>query len=230
MRIVRHGRSGAPIVYAPSSGGDEAEFEAYGFDRVASPWIERGVVQVFSVDGRGPATWWDETVPPAVRVERYARVERYLRDEVLPWIRDVTRVADVAAVGCSYGALVAANLFLKRGDVVRLGAGFGGVYGLWHRLDGHHDGEVYFHTPLEYLPGLEDRAILDVLRANRGFDLYAAADDPWASHTERMAGLLSVKQVAHGNKVWPSPADHHERWWRAQWRDFLGRRFGAAAP
>ena len=230
LRVVRHGQRGAPILYAPSSHGDDAEFDRYGFDRVAAPWIERGIVQVFAVDGRGPATWWNDEIPPADRVEGYVRVERYLRDEVLPWIRDVTGTQDLAAVGCSYGGLVAANLFLKCGDVVRLGCGFGGVYDLSHRLDGHHDDDVYFHTPLAFLPGLEDRSILDVLRADRGFDLYAAHDDPWAPHTDRMAELLSAKGIAGVRKVWPSPADHHERWWRAQWRDFLGRRFGAMGP
>ena len=230
LRVVRHGARGAPILYAPSSGGDETEFERYGFDRVAAPWIERGLVQVFSIDGRGPHAWWNDAIRPEERVERYVRVERYLRDEVLPWIRTVTGCPDLAAAGCSYGAFVAANLFLKCGDVVRLGCGFGGVYGLWHRLDGHHDTEVYFHTPLEFLPGLEDRSILDVLRANRGFDLYAARDDRWAPHTERMVSLLAAKGIAHLARTWPSPADHHERWWRSQWRDFLGRRFGAAAP
>lgn len=228
MRVERFGDRGTPVLYAPSSGGDATEFEAYGMDRVARPWIDAGGIQVFAVDGRGPATFWDDRLPPEGRVAGYVAVEAYLKDEVLPWIREVTGAPGTVAVGCSYGGMVAANLFLKLPDVVPSACGLGGVYGLWHRLDGHHDDDVYFHTPLEFLPRLRDRGALGALRATRGFEVFAAADDPWRAMSDRFVSVLHDRGVPHRYDVWPSPADHHERWWCEQWKAFLARRFGVA--
>jgi len=229
MEVVRHGERGAAWIYAPSSGGDATEFANYGLDRVAAPWIETGRVQVFSVDAAGPRSWWDDAKPPAERVAEYVRLERYLKGEVVPWVLAVAGTNQIGILGASYGGFVAANLWLKLPAIVRQGCGLGGVYGLWHRLDGYHDGDVYFHTPLEFLPGLDDPALLAPVRATRGFDLFAADGDSWKPMSERFAAALRDKSLPHTLDVWPRPADHHERWWREQFRVFLARRFGSAS-
>ena len=126
-------------------------------------------------------------------------------------------------VGVSYGAFVAANLLFKHPAAVRLACGLGGVYGMGHRLDGYHDDLVYFHTPLEYLPRLDDAAILESIRSTGGLVLFAAEDDEWLESTTRMAAVAAKKQLPHSVDVWPSPATHHETCWRRQLEEFLKR-------
>jgi esterase/lipase superfamily enzyme len=228
MELVRHGEQGAPLVYIPSSGGNQDEFESYGMADVCAPWIRSGKLQLFSIDGRGPHTLFDPELSPPQRIDAYARLERYVADELLDWIEARTGANTVGIVGASYGAFVGANLLFKHPRRIELLCGLGGVYEMWHRLDGYSDDTVYFHTPLAYLPTLSDATILDAIRATRGLWLYAAECDEWLAETRQLEQLLQDKQLPHGTYVWPAPADHHERWWKRQFADFLTRAYGPA--
>jgi esterase/lipase superfamily enzyme len=223
MPVVRHGQAGTPLVYASSSGGDHTEFEGFGMAEAAAPWLDAGLVQVFAFDACGPSTLFDDTLTPRERIARYAALERYVARELLPWVRSETGRNELAVVGASYGAFVAANLLFKHPDVVSVACGLGGVYGLWHRLEGYHDDDVYFHTPLEYLPRLEDPRILQAIRSTRGLALFGAERDPWLASTQHLQQVLRERELPHAVEIWPAPADHHERWWRRQLVRFLER-------
>ncbi len=226
MPVRRCGTEGAALIYVPGSDGDVEEFSRYRMPEACRPWIDSGRVQVFAIDGWARYTLWNDSIQPAERIRAYARYERYVAEELLPWVAEQTNGTLPVIVGCSYGAFVASNLLLKRPTRVAGMCGLGGVYGMWHRLDGYHDDEVYFHTPLEYLPRLHDASILSAIRDTSGFALFAAARDEWLFSTQRMAQVLRSKELPHTIDVWPAPADHHERWWRQQLPVFLSRRFG----
>jgi esterase/lipase superfamily enzyme len=226
VRFERFGRRGPALVYVPTSGGDETEFARYGMARDCEPWTASGRLQVFSIDGLGPETLWNDALSPRERIAAYARLERHVAGEVLPWVGTLAPDGPPTVVGCSYGAFVAANLLFKVPERVAGACGLGGVYGLWHRLDGYHDDDVYFHTPLEYLPRLEDPEILGAIRRTRGMALFGAASDEWVDSTRRLAEVLRDRRLPHSVEIWPEPADHRERWWRLQLRQFLESRFG----
>ena len=226
MPVIEYGRAGAPLVYLPSSGGNEGEFERYGMHEAVAPWISAGRLRCYSVDTRGPEGLFNDEIPPHERIASYVAVERYLATELLPWVRERTSSPRVALVGSSYGAFVAANLLFKLYESVDVVCGLGGVYEMWHRLEGYHDDDVYFHTPLEYLPRLGDPVILAGIRATRGIDLFAGQQDEWLRETHQLEQVLRERDLPHRVDVWPRPADHHERWWRAQLPVFLERRFG----
>ena len=226
MPIARFGHWGPPLIYVPSSGGDEEEFARYGMPEDCRAWLDAGRVQIFAIDGRARHNLWDEMLAPVERIRAYAAFERYVVRELMPWVRETASNQELGVVGASYGGFVAANLLLKHPDQLRLAAGLGGVYALWHRLDGHHDEDVYFHTPLEFLPRLEDETILDGIRATRGMALYGAAEDEWLWCTERLLHEFRNKQLPHHGEIWDAPANHHESWWKRQLRSFLGRYYG----
>ncbi len=226
MPLIEYGTAGPPMLYLPSSGGDQNEFARYGMVEVAAPWLERGLLRIYSADARGPQTLFAPKLEPPQRMRGYVAVERYLSTELLPWILERSAAGRLAVVGSSYGAFAAANLLFKQPALVSRACGLGGVYEMWHRLDGFHDADVYHHTPLEYLPRLEAPAILEAIRATDGIDLYAAADDSWLAETRHLANVLQKKRLPHRVSVAPSPANHHERWWRRQFRDYLERSLG----
>ena len=90
MTVVRFGAAGEPLLYLPSSGGDQREFERYGMLADCKGRIESGELCVFSAEGRGPQTLFALDLPPDRRMGEYARFERYLRDELLPFIGERT--------------------------------------------------------------------------------------------------------------------------------------------
>jgi esterase/lipase superfamily enzyme len=230
MPLRRFGTGGLPLVYVPSSGGDVEEFERYGMPEVIAPWSGGGRVVVYAIDGWARHALWNERIPAPERMRAHARYERYVAEELLPWIRERSEGDLPLIVGCSYGAFVAANMLFKYPDRVRGACGLGGVYGMWHRLDGHHDDDVYFHTPLEYLPRLDDPAILAAIRRTEGLALFAAARDEWLWSTRRMLDVVKNRRLPHSIDVWPPPANHHQRWWREQLAVCLRRRLGASVP
>lgn len=225
LPALRYGQRGLPLIYFPTSGGDETEFERYGFDEECAGWIAAERLQIFSVAGYGPRSLFDCGLQPRERIGCYARFERALVEEVLPWVRHLAGGAVPGVAGASYGAFVAANLLFKQPRSVQIACGLGGVYAMWHRLDGYHDEVVYDHTPLEYLSRLEEGETLAAMRATRGMVLFGAADDPWLHSTRQLQQVLEDKRIPHELEIDPSPADHHERWWRSQLRRFLERHY-----
>jgi esterase/lipase superfamily enzyme len=226
IRVVRHGSAGLPLVYVPTSGGDHLELEAYGMAEDARPWVEAGRLHVFAVDGHGPTTIFSDEIPPHLRMAAYARFEGALTGRVVPRIAALAGRPSFDWVGASYGAFVVANVLLRCSEHVDHACGLGGVYGLWHRLGGHHDAIVFEHTPLERFPALDGPA-LEAVRGKRGFRLYAGGRDPWRDSTERFAAELSRKGVPHELRVWEG-ADHHEHWWRRQFLELVRDRCGEA--
>jgi len=223
MHALRYGREGRPVLYLPTSQGDQSEFQRYEMHRDCEPRIVSGKIQVFTVNAGGPVTLFNPSLAPHERIARYVAYENYVVDEVLPWIESLTGAGPPVIVGASYGAFVAANLLFRHPSRVALVCGLGGVYGMWHCLDGFHDDAVYFHTPLEYLPRLEDAAILEAIRGTGGLIMYAAEEDSWLASSHQLARVLQEKQLPHVLEVWKSPANHHEHWWRRQLNVFLER-------
>jgi len=225
--MLRYGKRGVPLLYLPSSDGDEHEFVRYGMHGDLSPWLDTGRLRVYAVDGAAPRHLWNETISPAERIRRYARFERALAGRMLPSIVEETG-APPLVVGASYGAFVAANLLLKYPSRVSGACGLGGVYDLRHRLDGYHDDDVRSHTPLEYVPGLDDATTLAGIRASDGIVLFSGDRDEWRDSTLRMAAALGDRRLPHVLDIWHGPVDHHERWWRRQLLALIAHRFGPA--
>ncbi len=225
MPVVRYGTTGDALIYVPSSGGDETEFERYGLHHETAPWVDRGRLQIFSIDGCGPSTLFDHSLGPAERIGRYAAFERHAAEELLPWVEELVGGVEIGVAGASYGAFVAANLLFKQYTRVRVACGLGGVYQMWHRLDGYHDDSVYFHTPLEYLPRLNDPEILEGIRSTHGITMFGAENDPWLPNTHQLTRVLQEKRLPHNTEIWPAPANHHQHWWRRQFPTFLTRHY-----
>ena len=225
LALMRHGEAGAPLLYLPSSGGDQHEFARYGMLDDLAPWVEQHRLRVYAVDGAAPRHLWNEALAPQERMRGYARFERELALGVLPAIAAETGALPFV-VGSSYGAFAAANLLFKYPERIVGACGLGGVYGLWHRLDGHHDDEVYFHTPLEYLPRLADASMLAAVRRTAGLALFAGDRDEWLASSERLADVMARKSLPHRLDVWRGDVGHHERWWRRQLLQMTAARYG----
>jgi len=225
-RVLCHGERGAPLLYLPSSGGDEHEFERYGMRHDLSPWIDTGRLRVWAVDGEAPGHLWNDAIPPPERIRRYARFERALAGVLLPAVA-AEAGAPPLVVGASYGAFVAANLLFKHPAGLRGMCGLGGVYGLWHRLDGYHDEVVRTHTPLEYAPRI-DEGTCEAIRRGVRLVLFSGERDEWRDSSLRMASILRELELPHVLDVWHGPVDHHELWWRRQLLALVSRRLGPA--
>src|SRR2546429_193392 len=68
----------------------------------------------------------------------------------------------------------------------------GGDYDIHGRLDGYYDDECYYNCPVDFIPNINDHALLEQMR-RMGIYLVAGEADFCLAGTKRLAGILSRK-------------------------------------
>jgi len=219
--VARWGHFGAPVLLFPTAGGDAEEVER--FELVASVWplIEDGWIKLYSVDSVAGQAWLNQSLAVGHKCWLQNRYHEFVREEVVPAIRNDCRTPDIeiAVVGASLGAYNAVASVCRFPDVFRWALAMSGTYDLTRFTDGHLDDDLYFSSPLHFLPSLEAGSQLDALR--RRFVLLAFVQGRWEDPGEswRMAHILGDKGVPNRVDSWGPQYDHD---WPV-WREMLPR-------
>src|SRR5690606_910832 len=109
--------------------------------------------------------WLNRNMHPRHKSIRHQQFNDYVFNEVVPYIRHQTsHDTPIVTCGASLGALHSANLFFKRPDLINGVIAMSGVYDLQSYTDGYYDQDVYFNSPMSYLPGLDDDFFLEHIR------------------------------------------------------------------
>ena len=118
--------------------------------------------------------------------------------------------------GASIGAFNAVAALCRFPDVVTHAIGLSGTYDISRFIGGDGGMDLYFATPLYFVPGL-DGPHLDVLR--RRFAILASGEGAWENIGEswRMADVLGRKGIP--NRVDPWGPDYEHDW--STWRRML---------
>src|SRR5690606_6867751 len=106
------------VLVFPSASGLAHEWRAGGAIEALAPLIEAGRIKLYCPESNPSETWnSDDSGPP--RVARIKAYERFIMDELVPWIRADCHAPAIRlrAVGVSLGALYAANAALKHPEV-----------------------------------------------------------------------------------------------------------------
>jgi esterase/lipase superfamily enzyme len=219
MELLTFGHAGAKVLVFPTRGGRFFEYENLGIVEALRPKIEAGHLQLTCLDGFDRETFYARHAPPAVRVARHLAYERYVLDEVLPFMDSRNSHPCTIAHGCSLGAFMAASIaFRHPGRFLKLAA-FSGRYDLTHRiehfsdlLDGHRGPEVYFLMPSQFVPRVSRP---DLLAGFRRLDLVFAVgnEDPFLGNTRELSATLWRLHVPHRLHLWSGRA-HDARHWQ----------------
>jgi esterase/lipase superfamily enzyme len=161
MGIVVYGHWGPPLLGFPTSAGDEWELEGQGLIGALAPLIDAGRVKFFSINSVNWAGFYDKGAHPFHRSYVEAQFDSYIREEVVPFVRDNCRSGDIAisTMGASFGAYHAANTLFKHPDVVRRCFALSGVYDIRNFMDGMYDDNTYFNNPVDYLSNADGNMI-----------------------------------------------------------------------
>lgn len=230
MKLKVFGHAGKPTIVFPSQCGRFYEYEDFGMVNAAAPFIEDGRIQLFCVDGLD----WETFVSsnwPGDRLYRFEQYFRYICNEVVPWALDYNewgshyRAGGVMTTGCSMGALHAANFFFRRPDIFDAVLAQSGLYSVRSFFSGecHEDG-IYFNSPIEYLPNLNDGYTLDLYRRSR--ITICVGQGPWEDEclhdTRVLDRILRKKGVGAWVDYWGHDVQHDWPAWRVQLPYFLG--------
>jgi esterase/lipase superfamily enzyme len=229
MALKVYGHWGLPLLVFPCSRGRYFDYETMGMVAAISGFIEGGRVKLFCVDSVDSDSWYNFSVPPWVRNDRHEAYDRYVADEVIPFIRTHCNQPDAKPLtnGCSMGAYHSLNFFLKHPDLCSGTIALSGLYRLDHPEFGVPEaeiGDIYFNSPIHYLPGLTTATTLDQYRNSRIVLCVGqgAWEDEMLADTRQMEAIFQNLSVPAWIDIWGLDVNHDWPWWYKQMNYFLG--------
>ncbi len=220
MEALCFGHGGTPLLAFPSSLGRFFEWEDFGMVGAMSDQLSSGANQLICVDSVDAESLYNRNVDPHTRIKRHQQYERYVLDEVLPFVRERSGGDFVIAAGASFGAYHAANFVFKQpwqfGKLIAMS----GSFDVSDQFDGFYSDDVYFSNPVDYFPNLNDLGTLDALRQNH-IILTTAEHDPCKDANLHMSYLLTQKGIDHTVDYRPGTFGHDWPWWRDMIREHI---------
>jgi esterase/lipase superfamily enzyme len=221
MELLVFGHQGVPVLVFPHAKGRFYDYENLGMVEALRPILDRGSVQLFCVDGIDEESWYNPQIPVKERVARHVAYEKYVLDEVLPFIRGKAGMGNIMVTGCDFGAYHAMNFTLRHPGDIASCICLSGTFDIRPLLAGYFDEDCYYNNPVEYLTRLtEDK----FLRRFREIDFVLAAGE-WDYTLDanlKFSHLLDTKGIRHRLDIWGDHTKHDWPWWQMMIRKFLG--------
>jgi len=227
MPIAVYGNYGFALLLIPTAAADYLEYERFQLMDTLRPFIEAGKVKIYSIDSINNESWLNNEMNPRDKVIRHQQWNNYIFNEVVPFIRtNSSSETPIITCGASFGALHSMNLFLKRPDLINGVIAMSGVYDLTEYTKGYYDEDVYFNSPMHYMPNLTDHNVLEQIRRNGHLHILTGSgsyEDP--SSSGRFGKILYDKGLWYELDVWGNEWNHDWPTWRAMLPHYLGTRF-----
>ncbi len=207
MELLLFGHGGSPYIVFPTSMGAFFEFEDRGMIDTLADKLERGALQLFCVTTLDSETFYGKHLHPRARIDRYLQYERYLVEDVVPFVRRANGQPSAGVTGCSFGAYHALTMALRHPDTFTSCITHGRR--LRHRRLSRRllrPGRLPALPP-HFLPNLADPWFLDRLRRNK-WVFVTGEHDICRRETEQTAGLFGAKGIPHSLHVWGHGSYH----------------------
>jgi esterase/lipase superfamily enzyme len=220
--LARWGHFGRPVLVFPTAGGDAEEVERNGLVDACGPLLDGGRVKLYSCDSVAGRAMVAKAGSPGYRMALLNRFHACVREEVVPAIRaDLGGDgAPVVASGASIGAFNALAVLCRYPDEFGAAVGMSGTYRLQRFFDGAWSDDLYFASPVDFVPGL-DGPQLDLLRTR--FAVLASGQGAWEDVGESWAAgdVLGRKGVPNRVDAWGQEWPHEWPTWRRMLPQYL---------
>jgi esterase/lipase superfamily enzyme len=212
--LARWGHLGAPVLVFPSAGGDAEEIERHHLVDACGELLEAGRIKIYSCDsvaGRALAT---RSGTPQHRMWLLNQFHHAVRHEVVPAIHaDLGgQPQPIVVAGASIGAFNAVATLSRFPDVFSVAVAMSGTYDVTKWLEGQFSDDLYFASPLHFLPALDGQA-LETLRQRRV--ILASGQGEWEDIGEswRLAEVLGAKGIPNRVDPWGPEWKHDWPTW-----------------
>ncbi len=220
--VTRWGTVGTPVLVFPTAGGDAEEVERNGLVEACSGLLAAGRVKLYSCDSVAGRALIAKDGPVEWRMALLGRFHECVRAEVVPAIHADCggQELPVISAGASIGAFNALAVLCRYPDVFAATVGMSGTYDLQGLYDGAFADDLFFASPLHFLPGLEGWQ-LDALRQR--FVVLASGEGAWEDVGEswRMATVLSSRGVPNRVDPWGPDWPHEWPTWASMLPQYL---------
>lgn len=231
MELLVFGHAGQPYIVFPTSSGRFYDFENNGMVDAAGRFIEEGKIRLYCVDSIDPQSWDDREKSPEDKARRHNDYDRYIVDDVVPFIRKHSGVDErIMCTGVSMGASHSMLFFLKHPEVFKGTIALSGVYNFRYFL-GQYQGDspdVYYNNPFDFLPNLYDHETMELYRKSTIVVCVGqgAWEEPMLSDTRWLRDILQAQGIPCLIDIWGHDVNHDWPWWRKQLPYFLGALYG----
>lgn len=226
MPVAVYGHYGFAVLMIPTAAADYLEYERFELIQSLSPMIDAGKIKVFSINSINMESWMNKEMEGAHKAIRQNQFNEYIFNEVVPFIKNFTsEETPIIATGASFGALHSMNIFLKKPDLFKGVIAMSGVYDLTEYTSGYYDEQVYFNSPIHYIPNLTDHIILEQIRSGKMVIASGSGshEDPEAN--KRFSGVLHSKSIPHDLEIWADDIHHDWPTWRKMLPYFIDSKF-----
>ena len=227
MPIASYGDYGFALLFVPTAAADYLEYERFQMMETLAPYINSGTVKVFSINSINNESWLNNEIAGEHKAIRQNQFNDYVFNEVVPFIKNNTSAeTPIITCGASFGALHSMNLFLKRPDLINGVIAMSGVYDLTEYTKGYFDDQVYFNSPVHYMPNQDNHDFLEQVRRSKNIHILTgsgAYEDPDASRN--FAGILYNKGINYELDIWGHDWKHDWPTWREMLPVYMETRF-----
>lgn len=220
--LARWGHYGTPVLVFPTAGGDAEEIERNHLVAACSSLIESGRIKLYSCDSVAGRAMVAKDGSPAYRMKLLNHFHDAIRNEVVPAIHaDLGgQQTPIITSGASIGAFNALAVLCRYPDAFGAAIGMSGTYHLERFFDHEFTDDLYFSSPMHFLPGLEG-SHLDTLRER--FAIFASGQGAWEDVGEswRAGDVLGQKGIPNRVDAWGHEWPHEWPTWREMLPKYL---------
>ncbi len=220
MRIHVWGHGGARLLVFPTSMGDHREWPDRRMTSVLRDHLDRGWLQLWSVDTVNDTSWYDKRRHPHDRALRQLQYDAYLRDEVLPLMNARNGNRFTIATGASFGAYHAMVFGLRHPDLVQRIIGMSGLYDMTDWLGGVTSWATHAVNPAAFMRHEHDPGRLAAFR-RQDIIMAIGRHDPFLQENRDFSALLWSKGIGNALREWDGHA-HDWPWWERMIRLYVG--------
>ncbi len=208
------GNRGRPLIMFPTSGGNHLENEDRGLVRAVTPAIDSGRLQVICINSINNDSWARKDLTPGERVRRHDVYDRFLSEELVPWLTTHAHSSELMVYGASMGGYHAVNFGARHPDQVKKVIAFSGLFDVNKVLNanGYWDDLCYFHSPVAFVPNM-DASWCDRMRKVE-WVIATGEHDSLVEETRRFSAILRSKGIPVTEEVWPGVFGHDWPYWQ----------------
>ena len=156
MELNVYGHAGARVLVFPTSMGRFHEYEDRGMVANLTDQLENGSLQLYCVDSVDGESFYNGWAHPSGRIVRHIQYEEYILNEVLPLTRARNGNPFLMTHGCSFGAYHAVNIAFRHPHLFGRVLALSGKYDMSNFFGGYTDDNIYFNTPSQFVPNLNN--------------------------------------------------------------------------
>jgi esterase/lipase superfamily enzyme len=224
MELNIYGHAGKPIIVFPAQGGRFWDFESFGMISTVEWFVDNGIIQLITVDSIDNQSWANESIHPSRRADRHEDYDRYIMNEVVPMIKSrVNRERYIMTTGVSMGGYHSGNFFFRHPDVFDSVISLSGLFSLKLFVGDYVDENVFYNSPLLFLPGLSDQYWIDNLRKSNIIVCcgQGAWEDNMMGDIKPLKKILQHKGIPAWIDLWGFDVNHDWPWWLKQFPFFI---------